>query len=727
MKESENRLEKNLSENKEEKKEEKKQIKRHKNICQLCSKKYSKDSNIKCIFFNVCDHEICYICLYKILIRSHIKSISQIFSTNNKLKLNCICELGSTELSIQEVITILTSLNKNKTNVNLEKIENFIPNEKKCEIHDIPITKFCLECYEPICTECTDANTKKRKTSIHCNHKTISYNEFYTKLYKNLEELPNVKIILDDQKKFEENFYEKYSELISIKFENLVNEINYIKENILNNLKKKYEEYKQSMEAINLLYKYYYYELTAVNKETDINQLMFLCNTNISLPELNYKFSEAEIILNEFLKKLNESNLENMFEFKFKSINARPYNCFQIIPAAHSTNITNICKLYNNKFISGDFEGNVKIWKHVSNKYILSQEIKNIYQGAINQICKVKLNKFAICSQSSPKIYIYQENINTEKYNLIQELKLNESNLNQDNSENQENNKCFDKITTLNDGNTILAISKYNYIYIFQDKIGGIPKQNYMKTNYELVEFFDAFHSKRINSILHTKTENIITASEDGTIKVWNKDRKYSTLIGHEDSVNAIEEIDRKYFVSGGSDCIIILWELVDNDIDNNKYILKQKLISHEFSIIGLAYLNNDRLISASIDDTIKIWQRNKYEMFINKITIQEKKIGIEGLVNIDNETLITYSGNKSIQIWKTTNKQEIIKIKDKEKSENNSINVKKNVKIKRKETVDDMVKNSIKEMTEEKDNNENKENKNEIIEINTSSNENKI
>ena len=96
-------------------------------------------------------------------------------------------------------------------------------------------------------------------------------------------------------------------------------------------------------------------------------------------------------------------------------------------------------------------------------------------------------------------------------------------------------------------------------------------------------------------------------------------------------------------------------------------------------------------------------------------------------MVNIDNETLITYSGNKSIQIWKTTNKQEIIKIKDKEKSENNSINVKKNVKIKRKETVDDMVKNSIKEMTEEKDNNENKENKNEIIEINTSSNENKI
>jgi WD40 repeat protein len=67
-----------------------------------------------------------------------------------------------------------------------------------------------------------------------------------------------------------------------------------------------------------------------------------------------------------------------------------------------------------------------------------------------------------------------------------------------------------------------------------------------MKTNYELVEYFEAFHSKDINSIFHSKGENIITASEDSTIKVWNKERKYSTLIGHEDSVNVV---DKKYIV----------------------------------------------------------------------------------------------------------------------------------------------------------------------------------
>ena len=246
-----------------------------------------------------------------------------------------------------------------------------------------------------------------------------------------------------------------------------------------------------------------------------------------------------------------------------------------------------------------------------------------------------------------------------------------------------------------------------------------------MKTNYELVEYFEAFHSKDINSILHTKTENIITASEDCTIKVWNKERKYSTLIGHEDSVNVIEEIDKRYIVSGGSDCLIILWELLDMELNDNKYILKQKLIGHEFSVIGLAYLNNDRLISASIDDTIKIWQRNKYEMFINKITIKEKKLGIEGLVNINNDTLITFSGNKSIQIWEMITDENLINIKNKTIFERIDLDINKKDIAKRTMSVDYIVKNSIKEFVEKEIIVE--DIKNENFEISTKSDQNKI
>ena len=332
------------------------------------------------------------------------------------------------------------------------------------------------------------------------------------------------------------------------------------------------------------------------------------------------------------------------------------------------------------------------------------------------------------------KIKVFQEDINTDKYILIQEIQLSDSTLNPENNNDIKSTKCFNRINTLNDGNSLIATTEDNYIFIFQDKIGGIPKQNYMKTNYELVEFFEAYHNKSINLILHTRTENIITASEDATIKVWNKDRKYSTLIGHNDSVNALIELGKKYIASGSSDAIIIIWELTD---DYDKYILKQKIIGHEFSVIGLAYLDNDRLISASIDDTIKIWQRNQTDLFVNKITINDKKLGIEGLVNINNDTLLTYSGDKSIQIWcistnekiKNNKKYENI-ITDNEKNENKQIK-----KVNRTQSVDYMVKNSIKEISkedeinkkEESEKEKDKENKNEIFEINTSSNQNKI
>ena len=734
MKESNDSIKNENSEIKEDKKEEKKQIKTPKNKCHICSQKYSKNPSIKCIFFDNCNHEICYICLYKILIRSYIKSISKIFTTNNKLKISCICELGSTELSIQEILSLLTSLNNTTCYNKIEKIENFVPKEVKCENHNLPINKYCLECCEPLCSECINDTKNKDKKSFHFNHKTVDYKEFYTRLYKNLEEIPNLNIILNDRKKLEENFYEKYSELINIKFENLINEINYIKEKILNNLKQEYEKYKQSIEAIYLLYQYYNYELISVNQNTDINQLMFLYNTNISLPELNYQFSKAENILNKILKELNETNLDKMFEYKFNPINAQPYKCIQTIPDTHTTNITSISKLYNNKIVSGDFDGNLKIWKQTLNRYILFQDIKNVCQGAINSISRIKLNKFAVCSSYLTDIYIFQENINTEKYILIQTIKITKE-TNQEQSKDSEAKKYFNKITTLNDGNSLIASTNDNYLYIFQDKIGGIPKQNYMKTNYELVEFFDTYHTKPINFILHTLTENIITASEDATIKVWNKDRKYITLLDHEDSVNVMVEIDKNKIASGGSDRVIIIWELILNseNSDNSeyKYVLKEKLVGHEFSVIGLDYLNNDRLISASIDDTIKIWQRNKYDNYINKVTIKEQKLGIEGLVNINNFLFVTFSLNKTIKVW-TTYKNEEINVnieenKNKNLSEENDEII--NKRVKRTESVDYMVKNSIQELTDkekekEKEEEKKSENKNQILEINTSSNQ---
>ena len=669
-------------------------------ICQICSKKYSNNETIKCIPFDGCNHDICYICLYKLLIRSYIKSIAKIYNTNNIIKMNCICQQGQKELTIEEIINILSSLNTTTSFQNLEQNEigeNFEPNEIKCEMHkDTSISMYCLECYEPICPKCIDKEKKRRKMSIHCDHKNVPFKDIYIKLFSHLLNIPNLKIILDNHKKKINCVYEKYCELINSKFESVINEINYIKEKIIDNLKKEYEKCKPAMEAINLLYQYYNYELISINKDTDINQLMFLYNTNISLPQFKYQISNVEYELNKIVKKLNESNFEKLIEYKFNSINPKEYKCMQTISDAHSSNMSSLCILNNKKIASGDYEGNIKIWKPSLNRYILSQEIKNIYKGVINSICNIYVNKFAVCSPVSNEINIYHENINTEQYINVQKIIL------------EEKDKFFNLIKTLNDSNTLMVTTKDFYLYIYQDKIGGIPKQNYMNTKYEFVESFETLHTKEINSILHTTNENIITASEDSTLKVWDKDRNYYTLTGHEDSVNVLIEIDNKHLGTGSSDRNIIIWCL---EKTVNKYKLKQICKGHDFSVIGLVYLDNDELISASIDESIKIWQRNKYDLYINKISIKGHESGITGLANINNDTLVTYSWDKSIKIWLASYKNNI-SINTDNKNEGNNIEMKKGKndntdnQIPRKESVDYLVQNSIKELTSKEDNN---------------------
>ena len=700
--EKSNKIDKN-NENKI-KKEELKEEKYY--ICQICSKKQIKNIN-----FDICNHEMCYICLYKLLIRSYMKQIAQISNTNNKLNVKCICEIGQKELSIEELIDILTSLKNiiSYPNLNPEKEksfdENCEPNEIQCELHkNTPISNFCLECYEPICPKCIDNKSKRRKMSIHCNHKSVNYKDFYKKLYSNLLKSPNLKTILENHKNSFQNFYVKYCELINNKFDSIINEINYIREKIIINLKKENDKFQPSMKAINLLYQYFNYELISINENTDINQLMFLYNTNVSLPELQFQFSKIEFELNKIIKVLNEHNLENLFEYKFKPINAEEYQCKQTISEAHNSNIGSLCIINNKKIASGDYDGNIKIWKTSINGYRLSQEIKNIYNGVVNSLCYIYINKFASCSPLSNEINIFHENMNNEKYINIQKIILNEE------------NKFFNKINILNDNNSLLVTTKDFYVYIFQDKdkIGGIGKQNYMNTKYELIENFESLHTKEINSVLQTKNENIITASEDTTLKVWNKERNYYTLLGHTDSVNVLIEIDNKNLCSGGSDRNIIIWNLNEKE---NKFILKQICKGHDFSVIGLAYLNNDKLVSASNDETIKIWQRNKYDFYINKITIKGHKMGIAGLSSINNDILVTYSWDKSIKIWIASSKNYInfninineeIKKKEEEKEEDNKYILEMNKnhceniinKRKRKESVDYLIENSITELT---------------------------
>ena len=642
---------KNINEQKTE--EESNSILRSRNYCQMCGNSNEKpDKNKNILYFNVCRHGVCYNCLYKIIIRSYIYQLSFIHNTNNKIKIDCICSGGQMELSIYEIINIFIKIknsqkqiNQNTNNNNIINTNNLEPNKTYCELHkDTEISDYCLDCLEPVCSKCTNYPVNKlfftyynqhnlRQKPLHYNHKTVSYKEFFSKIYGNLLELPNLTIILENHKKLIDGSYEKYCDLINCKFESLLSEINYYKENLLIKIKEKYEKFKQSMLAINLLYDCYNNDLLSINQSSDINQLMFLYNTNIVLPEIDFQYTKMENILNNIMKKFNDSQIEELIKYKFNKNFSKNYKCIQTINTAHENDINCLCLLNDKKIVSGDYKGYVKIWKISNNGYILNQNLNQIFNGPIDKITNINLNKFTACSPVANYINIYQEDINNEQFVSIQKISF-------------ENDKLISTVNTLNDKNTLIISTNDNFVHIYQDKIGGIPMQNYMKTKYELVDSFETFHTNKINYILHTSNEKLITASDDSTLKIWNKDRTYETLLGHSDSVNIVIELDNNYLCSASSDNHIIIWE------NDKKYKLKQKIQAHNYSIRGLVYLNNGKIISVSIDETIKIWERNRYDLYINKITYKEHKGGITDIVLIDNDIFITCSWDKSIKIW---------------------------------------------------------------------------
>ncbi|EKX46183.1 hypothetical protein GUITHDRAFT_70684 [Guillardia theta CCMP2712] len=105
--------------------------------------------------------------------------------------------------------------------------------------------------------------------------------------------------------------------------------------------------------------------------------------------------------------------------------------------------------------------------------------------------------------------------------------------------------------------------------------------------------------------IFHPVFADVITCSEDASIKLWDLDsgRLSSTLKGHTASVNDVSlNSDGTVLASGSSDLSVKLWKLGDS----NECL--RTLRGHEHSVSGVTSTLLDQ-ISASRDTTIKVWE----------------------------------------------------------------------------------------------------------------------
>ncbi len=202
---------------------------------------------------------------------------------------------------------------------------------------------------------------------------------------------------------------------------------------------------------------------------------------------------------------------------------------------------------------------------------------------------------------------------------------------------------------------SILSVSirdENNFAICFQNNI-EIYKTKELKENYfELYSSIINAHENRIYKIIYHLNGNLISCSEDKTIKIW-EEYKYKqfqsiSIFKNLKEINSILLLeDKNILVSSGGNGTFF-W-----NFNNNEIIFKicETKVSWNNA---LQRIDKERIILGQKDDTIIIIISLIYKNIINTI-----EIGFEcyGLCVIQNKKLFLVGGkNKEIKIFKTNN-----------------------------------------------------------------------
>jgi len=114
-------------------------------------------------------------------------------------------------------------------------------------------------------------------------------------------------------------------------------------------------------------------------------------------------------------------------------------------------------------------------------------------------------------------------------------------------------------------------------------------------------------HRRSITRVIfHPVYNNVVSASEDTTIKVWDYETGdfERTLKGHTDTVQDISfDAKGKVLASCSADLTIKIWDFVE-------FECTKTLKGHDHNVSSVAFMNDgDHIISASRDKTIRLWE----------------------------------------------------------------------------------------------------------------------
>lgn len=153
-------------------------------------------------------------------------------------------------------------------------------------------------------------------------------------------------------------------------------------------------------------------------------------------------------------------------------------------------------------------------------------------------------------------------------------------------------------------------------------------------------------HEDYINDVKILNDKNILTCSNDRTIRLWdNEGIEILTLNDHTESVTGIEVFSNEIFLSYSRDRTIRFW-----DNDGN---LQNTLIAHNDIINGVKILKDTHIVSYSKDHTLKLWNFMQHK----KNECNSHKGLINGYIKLSDTKILTYSDDSTLKIWDKSGK----------------------------------------------------------------------
>ena len=147
-------------------------------------------------------------------------------------------------------------------------------------------------------------------------------------------------------------------------------------------------------------------------------------------------------------------------------------------------------------------------------------------------------------------------------------------------------------------------------------------------------------HKGRINCVIKLSNNQIVTAGQDKTIKVWVIDNKSSlmTLTGHKSMIWCINEIKENKVISGSSDNRAVIWDLNEKKLDFELYKNKEISVVLQLKTGKVLLCSADKLILFDLDSK-------------KQLTNYEIKPGIWSIIELSDGTVAAGYGNGDIGI----------------------------------------------------------------------------